>query len=66
MMSDPLERLASAAAKIARLEPQLDQARSDRLEAIREAHAQGTSLVLIAKVAGLSRQRVDQILRRSP
>ncbi len=65
MMSEALERLATAAAVIARLEPRLDQARRDRLEAVREAHAQGTSLALIAKVAGISRQRVDQMLRQS-
>jgi hypothetical protein len=32
--------------------------------AILEAHAEGVSITVIAKVAGLNRQRIDQIVRR--
>jgi len=34
--------------------------------AIRDAHAEGASVTVIPKVAGLSRQRVDQIVRKGP
>lgn len=63
MVSDALNRIASAAEKIARLEPRLEAARQERIEAIREAHAGGASVAVLARVAGLTRQRVDQIVR---
>jgi len=63
-MPDPLDRVARAAEKIARLEPRLQSARRELHEAILDAHGQGTSIVVIAKVAGLSRQRVDQIVKK--
>jgi hypothetical protein len=64
MAADALNRVADAAEKIARLEPRLTEARRELHEAIREAHAHGASLTVIARVAGLTRQRVDQIVRR--
>jgi uncharacterized protein (UPF0335 family) len=64
MAAEALNRVADAAEKIARLEPRLREARRDLHEAIREAHARGASVTVIAKVASLSRQRVDQIIRK--
>jgi hypothetical protein len=61
---EALDRVAAAAAQIARLEPRLADARAELHRAIREAHEQGASVVVIAKVAGLSRQRVDQIVKK--
>jgi DNA-directed RNA polymerase specialized sigma24 family protein len=60
----PLERVVKTAEQIARLEPRLSDARRELHAAILEAHAEGHSTSVIAKVAGLSRQRVDQIIRR--
>jgi uncharacterized protein (UPF0335 family) len=59
-----LDRVAAAAERIARLEPRLVTARQELHAAILEAHAEGVSVTVIAKVAGLSRQRIDQIVRR--
>jgi Homeodomain-like domain len=42
----------------------LSDARRELHAAILEANAEGHSTSVIAKVAGLSRQRVDQIIRR--
>lgn len=64
MATEALNRIAEAAEKIARLEPRLREARRDQHKAIREAHAKGASVTVIAKVASLSRQRVDQIIRK--
>lgn len=61
--ADALNRVAQAAVAISRLEPRLEDARRELYEAIREAHAEGASLTVIAKVAGLTRQRVHQIVQ---
>lgn len=62
--ADALNRVAKAAEKIGRLEPRLAEARRELHAAIREAHADGASVQVIARVAGLSRQRIDQIVSR--
>jgi hypothetical protein len=59
-----LDRVAAAAEKIKRLEPRLVDARRELHQAIIDAHAEGASVTVISKVAGLSRQRVDQIVRK--
>jgi hypothetical protein len=64
MADAPLERVVKAAEQIARLEPRLSAARHELHAAIREADAEGHSVTVIAKVAGLSRQRVDQVVKR--
>ena len=60
-----MNRIARAAEKIERLEPRLAEARRELHAAIREAHAEGASLGTIARVAGLSRERVRQIVSAS-
>jgi hypothetical protein len=45
------------------LQPRLAQARKELYAAILEAHREGASVTAIAKLAGLSRQRVDQIIK---
>jgi len=62
---DALNRVAAAADKVARLEPRLEEARRELHAAIIDARKDGATVVVIAKVAGLSRQRVQQILARS-
>lgn len=64
MADAPLERVVKAADQIARLEPRLSAARRELHAAIKEAHTEGHSLVVIARVANLTRQRVDQIIKR--
>jgi hypothetical protein len=64
--ADALNRVAEAAEAITRLEPRLEAARRELHEAIREAHEGGASLAVIARVAGISRQRVGQIIKREP
>lgn len=66
MAADALNRTARAAERIARLEPRLAEARRELHEAILEAHREGVSPTLIARVAGITRQRVAQILKRAP
>lgn len=58
-----MNRIAKAAVRVERLEPRLADARVDLHAAIRQAHAEGASLSAIARVAGLSRERIRQIAR---
>ena len=62
---DALNRIAKAAEEIERLQPRLVRARRELHVAIRDAYTDGASVTVIAKVANLSRQRVDQIVRES-
>jgi uncharacterized protein (UPF0335 family) len=62
--ADAMNRVARAAEQVARLEPRLRAARSELHAAIREAASEGVDAKLIARVAGLSRQRVAKILER--
>jgi hypothetical protein len=60
---DALHRVAKAADQIARLEPRLDAARTELHAAIREAYEKGASVMVIARVANLSRQRISQLVK---
>jgi hypothetical protein len=60
--SEAMNRVAQAAGRVERLEPRLAAARAELHAAIREAHAEGVGVAVIAKLAGLSRQRVSQIV----
>lgn len=57
-----MNRIAKAAERIERLEPRLAEARVELHAAVREAHAEGASLGTIARVAGLSRERIRQLV----
>ena len=63
MSAETMNRIAKAAEKVERLEPRLAEARTELHAAIRQAHGEGASLSAIARVAGLSRERVRQIVR---
>lgn len=65
MSADTMNRIAAAAEKVERLEPRLAEVRVELHAAIREAHGEGASLGAIARVAGLSRERVRQIVTSS-
>jgi hypothetical protein len=67
--SAPLERVAKAAEQIERLEPRLADARRELHTAILEAHAEGHSTSVIAKVARgpwLSGHTAGERARRPP
>ena len=57
-----MNRIATAAEKVERLRPRLDAARVELHAAIREARAEGASLGAIARVSGLSRERIRQLV----
>lgn len=57
-----MNRITKAAERVERLEPRLAQARQELHAGIREAHAEGASLGTIARVAGLSRERIRQLV----
>jgi DNA-binding phage protein len=61
--AETMNRIAKAAEKIERLEPRLAEARRELHAAIRDAHAEGAGLATIARVAGLSREWVRQIVK---
>ena len=58
-----MTRVARAAAASARAEARAEEARAELYAAIQEAHAAGEAVNLIAQVAGVSRQRVWQIVK---
>jgi hypothetical protein len=60
-----MNRIANAAERVERLEPRLAEARAELHAAIRQAHAEGAKPATIARAAGLSRERIRQILGRS-
>jgi DNA-directed RNA polymerase sigma subunit (sigma70/sigma32) len=59
-----MNRIARAAEKVERLEPRLAEARQELHAAILDAHGEGASLGTIARVAGLSRERIRQIVSK--
>jgi hypothetical protein len=59
----PLTTVAHAAAQVERRKRQLKQARKELVAAIGVAHEAGEATAVIADVAGLSRQRISQLLR---
>jgi predicted HTH domain antitoxin len=60
-----MDRIASAADKVERLAPQLEEAREELHAAVRQARSEGASLGTISRVAGISRERVRQLVSRS-
>ncbi len=61
--AETMNRVAKAAERIERLEPRLVEARTELHAAIRQAHAEGAGLTTIARVPGLSREWVRQIVK---
>jgi hypothetical protein len=59
----PLTTVARAAAQVEQRKRQLKQARKELVAAIGVAHEAGEATAVIANVAGLSRQRISQLLR---
>jgi DNA-directed RNA polymerase specialized sigma24 family protein len=62
--AEALERAQKTAEKIRRLEPRLENLRRELHAAILDARDEGASIALIAAAAGVSKQRVDQIVKR--
>jgi hypothetical protein len=60
-----MNRIAKAAERVERLEPRLAEARVELHAAIRHAHDEGAKPATIARVAGLSRERIRQIVSSS-
>jgi DNA-directed RNA polymerase specialized sigma24 family protein len=63
--AETMNRIAAAAEKVERLEPRLEAARAELHAAIRQAKVEGASLAAIARVAGLSRERIRQLVSAS-
>jgi DNA-binding phage protein len=62
--ADAMNRLARAAERVERLAPQLEEARAELHAAVRQAASEGVEIATIARLSGLSRQRVHQIIGR--
>lgn len=62
-MTDPLTPVRRATRKLARRTTDLDDATTERDQAIRQALAQGARTADIMEITGLSQQRVSQINR---
>jgi DNA-directed RNA polymerase sigma subunit (sigma70/sigma32) len=62
-MGDSLERLELLRRRLDRLEPQVEKTRAEMRDVIREAAADGHSQAVIARMAGLSRERIRQIVK---
>jgi hypothetical protein len=65
MSVETMNRIAKAAERVERFEPRLAEARTELHAAIRQAHTEGAKPATIARVAGLSRERIRQILSAS-
>jgi DNA-binding phage protein len=63
--AETMNRIAKAAERVERLEARLAETRAELHAAIRQAHAQGARPATLARVAGLSRERIRQILSSS-
>lgn len=59
-----LNRISTLAAAVARAEPKLTRLREQLHAEIRAAHEEGVSVTSLAKLSGLSRQRIDTITKR--
>jgi hypothetical protein len=62
--AETMNRLLAAAEEYERLRPRLDAARTELHAAIRQAHAEGVKDAAIARMAGLSRERIRQIVSK--
>jgi hypothetical protein len=60
--ADASNRVAHAARRLERLQPQVEEARRELHAAIRAAADEGVDQASLARLAGLSRERVRQIL----
>jgi AraC-like DNA-binding protein len=58
-----VNRVAALAERLERAERRVDELREQLQDEIRNAHADGATLALIARAAGISRSRVHQIVR---
>lgn len=64
MPGNPLTRVARAAAKARRAEDAVRAARAELRGAILAAREAGESLSAIARVVGVTRQRINQIIAK--
>jgi DNA-directed RNA polymerase specialized sigma subunit len=64
MAANSLTRVRRASAKLHRAEESVQLARRELREAILSARKDGQSLAAIARVLGVTRQRVSQLLER--
>jgi hypothetical protein len=62
-MPTGLARLEAATKRLDKATRETDRARAEWLEAMRQARREGTSYAAIARVAGISRQRVADLLK---
>jgi len=60
-----LNEVEIAAAQLLEVEKDLKRVRGHLHAALRDAHAGGASYAMLGRIAGLSRQRVAQIIERS-
>jgi hypothetical protein len=58
-----LSRLAKATKRLERATREADAARGEWLDLMRQARREGASYAAIAQVAGISRQRVAELLK---
>jgi hypothetical protein len=65
MSAETMNRIAKAGEKVERLEPRLAKVRVDLHAVIRQAQTEGASLGAISRVAGLSRERILQLVSSS-
>ena len=63
-LSAPLARVAHARARTQKLERDLSAARNELRDAIIDAREAGESFTAIARVLGVSRQRVTEVVER--
>jgi hypothetical protein len=61
-LTEKLASVSEAAETLRRAETSREEARGHFREALREAHAAGASYALLGRIAGLSRQRVAEIV----
>ena len=64
-IADPRRRVSAATRELERLRQDQEQVSRIRDDAVVELHEQGETYQAIAEVAGLTRGRVAQILRRA-
>lgn len=62
-MADPERELAQVVKKYESAKARLDEMTEERIEAVRKARAAGVTQKRVIEITGLSRQRVNQIVR---
>ena len=63
-LQETLNQVAKVRNRVDRLEPRLVEARMELHMLIRQAQSEGASLDVIASVAGISKERVRQVLAK--